>query len=75
MPTFFFIVPGLKHANAPLKLSLCSLSDEIHSPGMGNKVINRDVDGFSLLDVPQSRDYEIVVESICTEGKSTKQLK
>lgn len=55
---------------------MCSLLDETHSPGMGDKVINRDVHSFSLLDVPQSRDYEVVVECICTdtEGKEHKKV-
>lgn len=52
----------------PLTLSLCG-PDKNHSPGMGHKVINRDVYCLSLLDVPQSRDYEVVVKCIYREGE------
>lgn len=49
--------------------------DRTFSPGMRNKVINRDVYGFSLLEVPQSRDHKVAVKGIYTEGKRTKRLK
>lgn len=48
--------------DTPLLSSVCS-------PGMGNKVVNRDVHRFPLLDVPQSCDYEVVVKCICAERK------
>jgi len=53
-------------------VSVGSLIDKTASPGMGDKVINREVDAFSLLDVPQSRDDEVVVKGIYAEGNRTK---
>lgn len=45
-----------------------------NSPGMGDKVINRDVYCFSLLDVTQCFDDEVIVKCIYREGRSTEPL-
>lgn len=41
---------------------------------MRDKVIDRDVNGLSCLDVPQSCDDEVVVKRICTGGQSTNMI-
>lgn len=43
------------------------------SPGMSDKVIDRNVNRLPRLDVPQCRNHQIVVERIWTGGHNTKQ--